>query len=74
MIDATFYLKRPKKPLHPYPTRFDADKGARALLDGLCTDGGIAVNDSQFTTLKIRKRWVEGPLVGCQVLIADDIE
>lgn len=76
VIEATFYLLRPKKPTRSYPG-VDADKATRALLDGIATDGTLVANDSQFTTLQIRKRWTGatiGHTAGCDVVISDDEE
>lgn len=71
-LEAGFRCWKPKRPVNSYP-RLDLDKLARALLDGLCTDGLLAGNDAQFTTLVLRKRYVAGSEEpGCSVVIEDD--
>jgi crossover junction endodeoxyribonuclease RusA len=64
-----FVLPRPKKPTHPYPTRPDIDKLARAVLDGLT---GVAFgDDGQVCRLFAWKYWpTDGDpeeFVGCRV-------
>ena len=63
-ITLMFFLRQPKRPKAPVPiTKPDADKLARAVLDGM-TDAGVFRDDSQVTTLTVRKRYTtEAPCV-----------
>ena len=63
-ITLMFFLRQPKRPKAPVPiTKPDADKLARAVLDGM-TDAGVFRDDSQVTTLTVRKRYTtEAPHV-----------
>lgn len=73
-LSAVFYVARPKKPKHPYPT-LDLDKLLRALCDGIA-EGGLIVNDSQIVKLRdIEKKWAEpGGRLGCEVFLEDHEE
>jgi Holliday junction resolvase RusA-like endonuclease len=63
-ITLMFFLRQPKRPKAAVPiTKPDADKLARAVLDGM-TDAGVFRDDSQVTTLTVRKRYTtEAPHV-----------
>lgn len=75
-LKACFYLRRPKRPKSSYP-RLDCDKLARGLLDGICENGGLIEDDSQFVKIEIEKRYAEtwtgqnGQMTGCDVEIRD---
>ena len=56
-VTLMFFLRQPKRPKAPVPiTKPDVDKLARAVLDGM-TDAGVFRDDSQVTTLTVRKRY-----------------
>jgi Holliday junction resolvase RusA-like endonuclease len=63
-VTLMFFLRQPKRPKAPVPiTKPDVDKLARAVLDGM-TDAGVFRDDSQVTTLTVRKRYTtEAPHV-----------
>jgi len=63
-VTLMFFLRQPKRPKAPVPiTKPDVDKLARAVLDGM-TDAGVFRDDSQVTTLTVRKRYtIEAPCV-----------
>ena len=63
-VTLMFFLRQPKRPKAAVPiTKPDADKLARAVLDGM-TDAGVFRDDSQVTTLTVRKRYTtEAPHV-----------
>ncbi len=63
-ITLMFFLRQPKRPKASLPiTKPDSDKLARAILDGM-TDAGVFRDDSQVTTLTVRKRYTqEAPCV-----------
>jgi Holliday junction resolvase RusA-like endonuclease len=63
-VTMMFFLRQPKRPKAPVPiTKPDADKLARAVLDGM-TDAGVFRDDAQVTTLTVRKRYTtEAPCV-----------
>ena len=70
-ITLMFFLRQPKRPKAPVPiTKPDVDKLARAVLDGM-TDAGVFRDDSQVTTLTVRKRYTtEAPCV--RVFVDED--
>lgn len=59
-VTIVFYLPRPARPAHPYPSRLDVDKLARAVLDGLVR-GGLLVDDRHVTELVATKAWAATP-------------
>ncbi len=74
-VTLTFYLARPKRPVHGYPSRVDVDKLARAVLDGLVV-GGLLEDDRHVTELVASKRWAETPAGQCcrvEVASADEL-
>lgn len=57
IVEATFYLPRPKTVKRKYPSvKPDLDKLMRALGDGM-TDGGLLVDDSLIVSQLIHKRY-----------------
>ena len=70
-VTLMFFLRQPKRPKAPVPiTKPDIDKLARAVLDGM-TDAGVIRDDSQVTTLTVRKRYTtEAPCV--RVFVDED--
>jgi crossover junction endodeoxyribonuclease RusA len=61
-VQAIVDLPRPKTNRDPLPIRRssgDSDKHARNILDAL-SDGGVYVDDSQVTDLRIIKRFADG--------------
>jgi len=70
-VTLMFFLRQPKRPKAPVPiTKPDVDKLARAVLDGM-TDAGVFRDDSQVTTLTVRKRYTtEAPCV--RVFVDED--
>lgn len=51
-----FYLRRPQRPAHGWPTRGDIDKLVRSTLDGLAR-GGLIADDRHVVRLVADKRW-----------------
>lgn len=68
-VTLAFHLPRPARPAHPYPSRVDVDKLARAVLDGLVR-GGLLEDDRHVTELVATKTWAATPEgEACQVTI-----
>ena len=60
---ARFYMPSPKRPkFHRPAVKPDADKLARALLDGM-TDGGLLRDDSRVVRLVVEKWYSDEPRV-----------
>lgn len=59
-VELTFYLTRPARPAHAYPSRTDLDKLARCTLDGLVR-GGVLTDDRHVIELRACKRWATAP-------------
>lgn len=55
-VGLTFLMPRPARPEHPWPTRGDVDKLARAVLDGLVR-GGLLEDDRHVVELQATKAW-----------------
>ena len=70
-VTLMFFLRQPQRPKAGVPiTKPDVDKLARAVLDGM-TDAGVFRDDSQVTTLTVRKRYTtEAPCV--RVFVDED--
>ena len=61
LVDVTFWMPRPKKPMFHHPaTPPDEDKLQRALGDSL-TDSGTIRDDARITTWHARKRFSDTP-------------
>lgn len=71
VLDATFYLTRPKTVKRAYPTTVpDLDKLMRALGDGM-KDGGLIRDDSIIVDEHIRKRYADGKKPGIAVILRE---
>lgn len=68
-IAISCYYPKPKRPTHPFPSRNDADKAARSVLDALT---GIAwVDDQQVVDLRVTKGFAGESGPGAQVTIGE---
>lgn len=67
-VHASFVFERPKSVKRPYPSvRPDADKLARALLDGITDAGNVWGDDAQVVRLDVEK--VYGDVPGVHVTL-----
>jgi Holliday junction resolvase RusA-like endonuclease len=78
VVEATFYLPRPKSVKRAWPTvPPDTDKLCRALGDALETDSGVLASDSLIVKWIATKQYADDHKSGVQVLIreanADDL-
>ncbi|HXF73588.1 MAG TPA: RusA family crossover junction endodeoxyribonuclease, partial [Actinomycetota bacterium] len=70
-VEATFYLRRPKRGAPIYPVRRpDLDKLTRGLLDAL-TAASVFGDDAQVVDLIVRKRYAAEPRVEVSVETLD---
>lgn len=59
-VTLSFYVERPKRPKYPWPTRGDADKLARAVIDGLVR-GGVLTDDRHVVRIVADKQYATAP-------------
>lgn len=65
IVRMRFFLKRPKQPSNPYPSRPDADKLVRSCLDALT---GIAYHDdSQVVKIEASKEYASDQGTGVEI-------